>query len=62
MSNKMSNKKVTMVCMLVEHEGLDDSDILSAIQYWSENMETSLEDDNDIPVEIDPNKIVVVTA
>ena len=58
----MSNKKVTMVCMLVEHEGLDDSDILSAIQYWSENMETSLEDDNDIPVEIDPNKIVVVTA
>ena len=48
--------------MLVKHEGVDDAEILSAMQYWADNIAESLQDDAGLDVEIDQNMIVVVTA
>ena len=56
--------RLTQVTFKVYHNGtLDDESVLSAAQYWLDNMETSLDDDNpDAEVLIPSQEVVVHTT
>ena len=60
------SKTMTVITMYVYHDGIDDTEILSTAQYFSENIETSLWDQCDTDegedVTVPSEQVTVTTA
>ena len=55
-------KTATLITIMVYHDGISDSEILQAAQYFADNIADGLYDDTGIEVTIPTKQVTVATA